>query len=231
MLTAQKATFYFCRRPEKMVFPKKSRWNMIFLVLLGKMIFLFPKNMILPPEGKWKMIFLKKNTRKYDIFFKNERDDLLQAIHGNMVFSIWYVPRPTCQKKSQRWSYPAKIHLKVIDTFDRHPRKSSNNSLANGHTTSNRRGFDEDIMSIRRRPNFDEFPRHFHVLFRCNFDGRKLHVVSMYFLRCNFVGRKFHVISTYFFQCNFNGRKIHIVSTYFFWCNFDGRCFHVLLSV
>ena len=30
-----------------MVFPKKSRWNMIFLVLLGKTIFLFPENMIL----------------------------------------------------------------------------------------------------------------------------------------------------------------------------------------
>ena len=34
----------------------------------------------------------------------------------------------------------------------------------NGHTTSNRRRFDVDITSIRRRPNFDEFPRRFHVL-------------------------------------------------------------------
>ena len=32
--------------------------------------------------------------------------------------------------------------------------------LPNGHTTSNRRGFGMDITSIRRRPNFDEFPRH-----------------------------------------------------------------------
>ena len=67
---ARKTKFYFSRRPEKMVFPKKSWWNMISLVLSGKMIFLFSENMILPLDGKWKMIFVKKNTRKYDIFFK-----------------------------------------------------------------------------------------------------------------------------------------------------------------
>ena len=46
---------------------------MIFLVLSGKVIFLFPENMILTPDGKWKMIFLKKkkkNTQTYDDFFK-----------------------------------------------------------------------------------------------------------------------------------------------------------------
>ena len=36
-------------------------------------------------------------------------------------------------------------------------------------------------MSMRQRPNFDEFPRHFHPLFSCNFahqkiSGRKIHV-------------------------------------------------------
>ena len=67
---ARKTKFYSSRRPEKMVFPKKSWWNMISLVLSGKMIFLFSENMILPLDGKWKMIFVKKNTRKYDIFFK-----------------------------------------------------------------------------------------------------------------------------------------------------------------
>ena len=50
--------------------------------------------------------------------------------------------------------------------------------IPNGH---NRRGFDVDITSIRRRPNFDKFPRHVRVLFRCNFDGRKIHVVSTLF--------------------------------------------------
>ena len=38
----------FLKCSEKMVFPKKLHWNMIFLVVLfGKMIFLFPENMIL----------------------------------------------------------------------------------------------------------------------------------------------------------------------------------------
>ena len=98
----------------------------------------------------------------------------------------------------------------------------------NGHTTSNRRGFDVDITSIRRRPNFDEFPHHFHVLFRCDFAGRKIHVVSTYFFRCNFAGRKIHVVSTYFFRCNFAGRKSHVVPTYFFRRNFAGRKIHVV---
>ena len=84
------------------------------------------------------------------------------------------------------------------------------------------------ITSIRRRPNFDEFPRHFRVISRCNFAGRKIHVISTYFLRCNFDGRKIHVVSTYFYWCNFTGQKIHVVSTYFFRCNFDGRKIYVV---
>ena len=68
--TARKTTFYFSRRPKKMVTPKKLRWNMIFLVLSGKMIFLFPENMILPLRRKMKDDLSHKNTRKYDIFFK-----------------------------------------------------------------------------------------------------------------------------------------------------------------
>ena len=45
---------------------------MIFLVLLGKMIFLFPKNMILQLHLRRKMKddLSQKNARKYNIFFK-----------------------------------------------------------------------------------------------------------------------------------------------------------------
>ena len=43
IFTARKTIFSFSRRPEKMVFPKKTNWNMIFLVLSGNMILLFPK--------------------------------------------------------------------------------------------------------------------------------------------------------------------------------------------
>ena len=149
--TARKTIFYFSRRPEKMVFPKKLRWNLIFLVLSGNIIFLFPENMILPPDGKWKMIFLKKSKQKkpskYDIYFKftekmdfskriapgydfsctiwkggifprkhgifslgrkQQRDNLSQEIHGNMIFSIWYVPRLSSKKKFKDDPIPLK---------------------------------------------------------------------------------------------------------------------------
>ena len=100
---------------------------------------------------------------------------------------------------------------------------NESNKFPNRHITSNRRGFDVDITSIHRRPNFDKFPRYFCKLFQCNFDGRKIHVVSTYFLWRNFTGRKIHLISTYFFQRNFGGQKIHFVCTYFYRCNFAGR--------
>ena len=98
--------------------------------------------------------------------------------------------------------------------------------VPNGHITSNRRRFDVDNTSICQRPNFDEFPHRFHVLFQCNFSDRKIHIVSTYFSRCNFDGGKIHVVSTYFFRCNFDSRKIHLVSTYFFRCNFSRRNIH-----
>ena len=100
----------------------------------------------------------------------------------------------------------------------------------NGHTTSNPRRFDVDVTSIRRRPNFDEFPLHFRVLFRCDFDGRKNHVDSTHFFWCNFDGRKMHIVSTYFLRCKFDGWKIHVVSTYFYQCNFDGRNMHAVFT-
>ena len=171
--TTRKTIFSFSRRPEKVVFPKNLYWNMIFLVLSGKMIFLFPENMILHLRRKmkddlsqkihgnmifssnvlkrwsfqkrllrWGMIFIvlsgkmvffpenmiflpwagsegwpfSRNTWKYDIF----------CVHVRVLQTWCHAPLP---KKNQRWSYPAKIHLKVIDVLDWHPRKSSSNSL------------------------------------------------------------------------------------------------------
>ena len=82
--TARKTIFSFSRRPEKMVFRKKSRWNLTLLLLSGNIIFLFPKNIFLPPGGKWKMIFLKK-------------------IHGNTIFSSGAPKRWSFQKGT--WSF------------------------------------------------------------------------------------------------------------------------------
>ena len=53
----------FFQTPWKIVFPKKLRWNMIFLVLSGKKIFFFTKIWSYPLDGKWKMI--KKILKKY----------------------------------------------------------------------------------------------------------------------------------------------------------------------
>ena len=58
-----------------------------------------------------------------------------QEIHGNMTFFVYTygcykrVATPLRQKKNQGCSYPVKIHLNVIYFLDRHPRKSSRNSL------------------------------------------------------------------------------------------------------
>ena len=156
-----------------MVFPKKSRWNIIFLsCIIEKDDISFSRKYDFTPDGKWKMIFLKKihenmifssNFLKRWSFQKRPRRQMIfLASSGKMIyftrkhdifsmFRRWeaafprkymeirhfmctrtsvtkLAPRPSV-KKNQRWSYPAKIHLKVIDVLDWHPRKSSSNSL------------------------------------------------------------------------------------------------------
>ena len=114
---------------------------------------------------------------------------------------------------------------------------SFSNIFPNGDTTSNPRRFDVDITSIRRKPNFDEFPRHFRVLFLCDFDGRKTHKVSTYFFWCNFDGRKIHIVSTYFFDINSMVKKstlfprgfISVISIVEIWTLFLLTFFDVIL--
>ena len=55
---------------EKMVFPKQSHWDMIFLVLSENMAFLFPENIILFFRQKMKDDLSQKIIWKYDMFFK-----------------------------------------------------------------------------------------------------------------------------------------------------------------
>ena len=78
--------------------------------------------------------------------------------------------------------------------------------IPNGHSTLNQPRFDVDIMSIRQRSNLDKFPRHFLILFRCNFADQKVHVISRYFFQPNFASRKIDIVSTYLLRCNFDGR-------------------------
>ena len=58
----EKSFFSFFKCSEKMVFPKKLHWNMTFLVLSGKMIFLLLDIILFftTLDGKQKMIFLQK---------------------------------------------------------------------------------------------------------------------------------------------------------------------------
>ena len=101
-----------------MVFSKRARRDMIFLAFSGKVGFFFPKT--------W-----------YFFLGQDVRDDLCQEIYGKTIFSVYMYGcykrgvTPLCQKKkkTQRWSYPAKIHLKMIDVLDWHSKKSSSNSL------------------------------------------------------------------------------------------------------
>ena len=105
----------FFKSSEKMVFSKRVAPGYYLSCIIWKDGIFFPKT--------W-----------YFFFGQEVRGDLSQEIHG-----IWYflcictsvtnvVSRPSA-KKNQRWSYPAKMHLKVIDVLDWHPRKSSSNSL------------------------------------------------------------------------------------------------------
>ena len=92
----RKTIFSFSGRREKMVFPKNSRWNMIFFVLLVKMISLFFENMILPLGRKMKDELSQESPRKFNIFFrcfekmifsKRPRQNMsFLVLSGNMVF-------------------------------------------------------------------------------------------------------------------------------------------------
>ena len=91
--TARKTIFSFSKCSERMVFPRNSRWNMITLVLSGKLIFLFPENIFLFFRRKMKDDISQKNTWKCDIFFKcSEKMVFPKKIaleHDLSCFIIW----------------------------------------------------------------------------------------------------------------------------------------------
>ena len=106
---------YFLQVFWKMIFSKRSHRNMSFLVLSGKMVFVFAET-------------------QYFFFAQKMKDDFSKEILGDTVFSAYmqalktwcWAPPP---KKNQRYSSPTKIHLKMIDILVWHSRKGSNNSL------------------------------------------------------------------------------------------------------
>ena len=113
----------FRRKMKDDLSQKNTRKYDIFFKCSEKMVFskgialgFFPqKHDIFSLEGKWGMIFFKKYTGVWTFL-------CIGTVVTNMM------PRSSV-KKNQRWSYPAKIHLRVIDVLDRHSRRSSSNSL------------------------------------------------------------------------------------------------------
>ena len=111
VFTARKTIFSFSKCSEKMVFPKKSNWNMIFLVLSGKMIFLFPEDRQkrkddLSQKNTWNMfssnmmVFTKKSHKIMNIFVTSGKMVFLFSLDGKSNY--------LSAKKKQR-----QIHLKV----------------------------------------------------------------------------------------------------------------------
>ena len=104
--------FFKCQ--ERIVFPKKSRWNMIFLALSAQMVFYSRKI--------W-----------YFFFGRKMKDDRSQEIHGNMIFSVYmykcYKYDITLLEKKLKMIFSRKSTLKGDWHSRSHSRKSSNDSL------------------------------------------------------------------------------------------------------
>ena len=88
--TRRKTIFPFSKCFKKMVSQKKMYWNMTFLALSGKMIFIFPENIILYYilffRPKRKNDIREKNIRKYDVLFKCSE----KMVFLNIRTGIWY---------------------------------------------------------------------------------------------------------------------------------------------
>ena len=88
-LVCKKNHIFFFQMSWKDVLSKKSRWNMIFLVLSGKMIFLFLENIILAFRRKMKDYLSQKNTWKYHIFFKKNLSKKIALEHDLSCSIVW----------------------------------------------------------------------------------------------------------------------------------------------
>ena len=86
-----------------LVFEKKMHWNLIFFVLSGRIIFLFPKNKILFFRRKVKDNISPENTWNYDIFCIFSNNDIwFSHKYGITLFS-----------KKRMMTISQKIHLKM----------------------------------------------------------------------------------------------------------------------
>ena len=109
---------YFLQMPRKAGFSqKKSRWNMIFLVLSGKVVLFLQKIWYFFLDGKWKMIFLKKDIENdiFCIICINITNITLLQKEPEMIF----YKKKTKNKKTVKGDWHSRWHC----------RKSSNDFL------------------------------------------------------------------------------------------------------
>ena len=88
-ITVQKTIFSFSKCSEKMVFPKKLPWNMIFLVLSRKMIFLYywKCDLILYTENEgWP--FSKNYMEIWHFLQMFWKGGLSKKLHWNLIFLV-----------------------------------------------------------------------------------------------------------------------------------------------
>ena len=131
--------------PENMILHLRRKMKMIFLQKIHGIRYclqtiwkdgLFKRD----GAGTWSFFSYLERwyffSRKHDIFSLGRK---WESTFLKKYMEIWYflctstgvtnVVSRTSVKKIQRWSYLAKIHLKVIDVLDWHIRKSSSNFL------------------------------------------------------------------------------------------------------
>ena len=116
---ARKTIFSFSKCFEKMVFPKKLHWNMIFLALSGKMMFLFPENMILFFRHKRKDDLSQKNTWKIWCFLQMFWKDGLSknfAPEYDLFCNIWKNGISFFQKI---WYFFFRQKMKEVDLYQK----------------------------------------------------------------------------------------------------------------
>ena len=134
----------FFKCSEKMVFPKKLRWNMIFLISWGKMAFLFPENMIFFLRTENERWYFSKNTWKYDVFCMLVKVVFLFPTNMKLPF---------CQKSKDDLfpkNTPKDDIFGITEKDDIHPRKD-----------------DIDILDWHSRKSFNDSLYFYRDLFKC----------------------------------------------------------------
>ena len=134
-----KDDIYFSRRYDLTPLEENERWYFSKNTWKNHILFRYSEKIVF--SKKWTEIwsFLYERwyflAKRWSFFFERKlKDDLSEEIHGKMILS--YVRTGATSmilclspKRNQRWSSPAKMHLRTIDILDWYSRNSANNPL------------------------------------------------------------------------------------------------------